>query len=122
MVTVGQFPPDFRTRAVNTDGATIHVRAGGRGPAVVMLHGFADTGDMWAPLATALATERTIVVPDLRGMGLSSHPEAGYDKKTQGADVARVLDSLGIEKTDVVAHDIGNMVAYAFTAQYPSRV
>ena len=122
MADVGQFPPGFRTQDVNTDGATIHVRIGGQGPAVVMLHGFADTGDMWGPLATALAPERTVVVPDLRGMGLSSHPADGYDKKTQGGDVARVLDTLGIEKTDVVAHDIGNMVAYAFAAQYPYRV
>lgn len=87
-----------------------------------MLHGFADTGDMWAPLAAALAPERTVVVPDLRGMGLSSHPDAGYDKKTQGRDVARVLDTLTIQTSDVVAHDIGNMVAYAFAAQYPQRV
>ena len=116
------FPPDFRTEQIKSDGATIHVRIGGQGPAVLMLHGFADTGDMWAPLAAALARERTIVVPDLRGMGLSSHPDAGYDKKTQGRDVARVLDTLTIQKSDVVAHDIGNMVAYAFAAQYPQRV
>ena len=116
------FPSDFRTEAIETDGATIHVRIGGRGPSVVMLHGFADTGDMWAPLAAALAPERTVVVPDLRGMGLSSHPEAGYDKKTQGGDVARVLDTLHVRKADVVGHDIGNMVAYAFAAQYRDRV
>jgi pimeloyl-ACP methyl ester carboxylesterase len=116
------FPADFRTEQIKSDGATIHVRIGGQGPAVLMLHGFADTGDMWAPLAAALARERTVVVPDLRGMGLSSHPDAGYDKKTQGRDVARVLDTLTIQKSDVVAHDIGNMVAYAFAAQYPQRV
>src|SRR5262245_51241841 len=101
-VGVRPLPSDFRTAQITVDGATIHVRVGGQGPAVVMLRGFADTGDMWAPLAGALARERTVVVPDLRGMGLSSHPEGGYDKKTQGADVARVLDTLGIEKTDVV--------------------
>ena len=122
MVGVGEFPSVFQTRNINTDGATLHVRVGGQGPAVVMLHGFADTGDMWVPLAAALAPGRTVVVPDLRGMGLSSHPEDGYDKKTQGDDVARALDKLGIQKTDVVAHDIGNMVAYAFAAQYPHRV
>ena len=87
-----------------------------------MLHGFGDTGDMWAPLAAALAHDRTIIVPDLRGMGLSSHPETGYDKKTQGGDIARVLDALKIQKAHVVAHDIGNMVGYAFAAQYPERV
>ena len=116
------FPAGFRTEQINSETALIHVRIGGQGPAVVMLHGFADTGDMWASLAAALAPNRTVVVPDLRGMGLSSHPEAGYDKKTQGGDVARVLDALKIQRADVVAHDIGNMVAYAFAAQYPERV
>ncbi len=116
------FPPGFRTEAIKTDGATIHVRIGGRGPAVVMLHGFGDTGDMWAPLARALAGSHTIVVPDLRGMGLSSHPPGGYDKKTQASDIARVLDQLKIQKTDLVTHDIGNMVGFAFAAQYPDRV
>ena len=48
------FPPSFRTQNTKTDGATLHVRSGGQGPAVVMLHGFGDTGDMWAPLAHAL--------------------------------------------------------------------
>ena len=85
------FPSDFRTEDIATDGATIHVRVGGKGPAVVLLHGFGDTGDMWAPLAKELAQSHTVVVPDLRGMGLSSHPEGGYDKKTQAGDIARVL-------------------------------
>jgi len=112
----------MRVEEVETDGATIHARVGGQGPAVVMLHGFGDTGDMWAPLATALVADRTVVVPDLRGMGLSSHPDRGYDKKTQGHDVARVLDRLKIETADLVTHDIGNMVGYAVAAQYPARV
>jgi pimeloyl-ACP methyl ester carboxylesterase len=86
------FPPAFQTREIATDGATIYARTGGQGPTVVMLHGFGDTGDMWAPLAALLAKDHTIVAPDLQGMGLSSHPEGGYDKKTQAADIAHVLD------------------------------
>jgi pimeloyl-ACP methyl ester carboxylesterase len=115
------FPSGTRVEEIDTGGVTIHTRVGGVGPAVVMLHGFADTGDMWAPLAAALIGKR-IVVPDLRGMGLSSHPPAGYDKKTQAQDIARVLDKLGIDKADLVTHDIGNMVGYAFAAQFPARV
>ena len=110
------------TRADAVGGATIHVRVGGKGSAVVLLHGFGDTGDMWAPVAAALVDKHTVVVPDLRGMGLSSHPENGYDKKTQGADVAAVLDALKIDKAALVTHDIGNMVGYAFAAQFPARV
>ena len=87
-----------------------------------MLHGFGDTGDMWAPLAAELVGKHTIVVPDLRGMGLSSHPEGGYDKKTQARDIALVMDQLNIEQADFFTHDIGNMVGYAFAAQFPGRV
>jgi pimeloyl-ACP methyl ester carboxylesterase len=119
---VESFPAGFRTQRIPTDGATIYVRVGGTGPAVVLLHGYGETGDMWAPLAAELARDHTVVVPDLRGLGLSSRPPGGYDKKTQGHDVARVLDALKIDRTTVVAHDIGNMVAYAFAAQYPDRV
>jgi pimeloyl-ACP methyl ester carboxylesterase len=122
MAEIQPFPPGFRNEEIPTNGATIHVRVGGQGPAVVMLHGFGGTGDMWAPLAETLMRDHAIVVPDLRGMGLSSHPEDGYDKKTQGGDVAHVLDQLKIQKVDLVTHDIGNMVGYAFAAQYPDRV
>jgi len=75
---------------------------------------------MWAPLAAELARDHTVVVPDLRGMGRSARPESGYDKKTQGRDVAGMIDALGIERADLVTHDIGNMVGYAFAAQYPT--
>ncbi len=116
------FPPAFRIEDIDINGATIHVRVGGQGPTVILLHGFGDTGDMWAPLAAALANDHTVVVPDLRGMGLSSHPEGGYDKKSQARDIASVLDKLHIQKGELVTHDIGNMVGYALAAQYPDRI
>lgn len=118
---VQPFPPSFRIQDIQTDGATIHVRVGGKGPAVVLLHGFGDTGDMWAPLAADLARNHTVVVPDLRGMGLSSHPEDGYDKRMQAADVRSVLTQLGIDHAAVVGHDIGTMVAYAYASRYPDK-
>jgi pimeloyl-ACP methyl ester carboxylesterase len=116
------FPTGFKTRAIATNGTTLHVRVGGRGPAVVLLHGYGETGDMWAPMAANLAKDHTVVGPDLRGMGLSAKPAGGYDKKTQGADIAGVLDVLKIERADLVTHDIGNMVGYAFAVQNPQRV
>src|SRR5215471_11307554 len=122
LAEVRAFPPTVRGQEIQTDGAMIHVRVGGSGPGVVMLHGFGDTGDMWAPLAAKLVGNHTVVVPDLRGMGLSSHPESGYDKKTQARDIALILDKHKIDKVDLVTHDIGNMVGYAFAAQYPDRV
>jgi pimeloyl-ACP methyl ester carboxylesterase len=119
---VKPFPAGFRTQQIKTDnGSTLHVRTGGHGPAVVLIHGFGDTGDMWAPLAAELARDHTVVVPDLRGMGLSSHPAGGYDKRTQAADVRAVLTQLSIDRAAIVGHDIGTMVAYAFAARYPDK-
>jgi pimeloyl-ACP methyl ester carboxylesterase len=116
------FPPGFHIQEIAAHGVTLHVRVGGRGPAVVLLHGYGETGDMWGPMAADLVRDHTVVVPDLRGMGLSSRPAGGYDKKTQGEDIAALLDVLKIDKADVVAHDIGNMVAYALAAEHPDRV
>jgi pimeloyl-ACP methyl ester carboxylesterase len=115
------FPANFRTQEIQADGATIHVRVGGQGPAVVLLHGFGDTGDMWALMAAELAHDHRVAVPDLRGMGLSSHPAGGYDKKTQAADIRSVLTQLGIDRAAVVGHDIGATVAYAYAARYPDK-
>jgi pimeloyl-ACP methyl ester carboxylesterase len=114
--------PGFTVRDVATNGTTIHVRSGGTGPAVVLLHGYGESGDMWGPLAIDLAKDHTVVVPDLRGLGLSAKPAGGFDKKTQAGDVAGVMDALGVARADVVAHDIGNMVAFQFAAQHPERV
>src|SRR5467141_5132967 len=118
---VPSFPASFKTRTISTRGAQIFVRVGGQGPAVVLLHGYGETGDIWAPLAARLARDHTVIVPDLRGMGLSSHPAGGYDKKTQAADIRSVLTQLGIDRAAVVGHDIGATVAYAYAARYPDK-
>ena len=119
---VQPFPSTFRDQEVATNGTTLHVRVGGQGPAVVLLHGYGETGDMWQPLAADLVRDHLVIVPDLRGMGLSARPAGGYDKKTQGQDIAGLLDALKVETTDLVTHDIGNMVGYAFAAQHRARV
>jgi pimeloyl-ACP methyl ester carboxylesterase len=116
------FPPTFRTQEIKTNGTTLYVRVGGKGPAVVLLHGFGDSGDMWAAVAAKLVKDHTVVVPDLRGMGLSAHPDIGYTKKNEAVDIAGVMDALHVDKADLVTHDIGNMVGYALIAQYPARI
>jgi len=121
-LAVEPFPPSFHANEIKTNGTTLYVRVGGHGPAVVMLHGFGDTGDMWAPVAKVLMKDHTVVVPDLRGMGLSAHPDTGYTKKNEANDIAGVMDALKIRKADLVTHDIGNMVGYALAAQYPDRI
>jgi pimeloyl-ACP methyl ester carboxylesterase/quercetin dioxygenase-like cupin family protein len=116
-------PSGFQSKTVHSPaGADIFVRWGGKGPVVVLIHGYAENSDSWAPLAANLMKDHTVVVPDLRGIGKSSKPEGGYDKKTQAKDIRAVVTSLGYDKTFVVAHDIGNMVAYAYAATYPDKV
>ena len=116
-------PSSFQAKTIHSpEGADIFVRWGGSGPVVVLIHGYAENSDSWAPLAADLMKDHTVVVPDLRGIGRSSKPADGYDKKTQAKDMRAVVIALGYDKTFVVAHDIGNMVAYAYAALYPDKV
>ena len=114
-------PPGFRTQEIETNGTILHVRIGGMGPAVVLIHGYGDTGDMWAPLAADLMRDHTVIAPDLRGMGLSAGAADGFTKKNQAEDIAGVMNALHIERADVVGHDIGNMVAFAFAEAHQDR-
>lgn len=116
------FPQGFRTQEIATNGTTLHVRVGGSGPPVVLLHGYGDTGDMWTPLAADLAKDHTVIVPDLRGMGLSARAETGFTKVNEAQDIVGMMEALKVPRADVVAHDIGNMVAYALAARHPDRV
>jgi pimeloyl-ACP methyl ester carboxylesterase/quercetin dioxygenase-like cupin family protein len=116
------FPKEFKSQSVASNGTTIYVRVGGSGPAVVLLHGYGETGDMWVPLAADLARDHTVIVPDLRGMGLSAPATGGFDKKNQARDVAGVLAALKVARIELVAHDIGNMVAFAYATANPQSV
>jgi pimeloyl-ACP methyl ester carboxylesterase len=116
------WPAVFQAQQMAVSGGTQYVRVGGQGPAVLLLHGFGDTGDMWVPLAEILVKDHTVIVPDLRGMGLSSHQDGGYEKTAQARDLAGILDKLGVHNVALVTHDIGNMVGYPLAALYPARV
>src|SRR2546425_2350266 len=116
-------PSSFQAKTVHSpEGADIFVRWGGTGAVVVLIHGYAENSDSWAPLVADLMKDHTVVVPDLRGIGKSSKPTGGYDKKTEAKDIRAVVTALGFDRTSVVAHDIGNMVAYAYAAMYPDKV
>jgi pimeloyl-ACP methyl ester carboxylesterase len=122
VAAIEPYPAGFHSTTIQTNGTGIYVRYGGSGSAVVLLHGFGDTGDMWAPLAAVLAKDHTVIVPDLRGMGLSAHPDTGYTKKNQAMDITGVMDALKVERAALVTHDIGNMVGYALAVQFPKRI
>ena len=122
MMAISSWPEAFAARQMAVTGGTQYVRVSGKGPGVVLLHGFGDTGDMWVSLAAALNKDHAVIVPDLRGMGLSSHPEGGYEKVAQARDLATILDQLDLADLALVTHDIGNMVGYALAALFPQRV
>jgi len=121
-MAIEPYPAAFQTKTIETNGTSLFVRFGGQGPAVVLLHGFGDSGDMWAPLAAVLVKDHMVIVPDLRGMGLSAHPQTGYTKKNQALDIAGVMDALKVERAALITHDIGNMVGYALAVQFPKRI
>jgi pimeloyl-ACP methyl ester carboxylesterase len=119
--SAGKPPAGFTEKFADVNGVRLHYYIGGKGSAVVLLHGYAQTSHMWAPLMPLLAQHHTVIVPDLRGAGDSSKPESGYDKKNMAVDIHGLLASLGIQRAAIVGHDIGLMVAYAYAAQFPQE-
>ncbi|MGZ3517545.1 MAG: alpha/beta fold hydrolase [Vulcanimicrobiaceae bacterium] len=118
------FAAGFRSKTVQVDGRTVYYRIGGEGPVVLLVHGYADTGDMWSPLAPSLAKDHLVIVPDLPGLG-KSRPEsdtATYDKASVARTLHVLLNALNVHQEPVVGHDIGLMVAYAYAAQFPDEV
>jgi pimeloyl-ACP methyl ester carboxylesterase len=114
--------PPFKVHSVPVDGATVSVSLGGSGPPLLLLHGYAETSQMWKPLAAKLKDRFTIIAPDLPGIGNSSIPRTGIDMKTSAERVHAAVNALGFKKVRVVGHDIGLMVAYAYAALYPQEV
>ena len=121
-VSATDFGPGFKTQSVPVDGGTLSVAVGGSGPAVVLIHGYAESARMWKPLAKTLAPRFTVIAPDLPGFGDSSIPKSGLDMKTAAQRVHTAVTSLGHNRVRVVGHDIGLMVAYAYAAMYPQEV
>jgi pimeloyl-ACP methyl ester carboxylesterase len=118
------FAPGFTERTVSVAGRPIHYRRGGTGPTVLLVHGYGDTGDMWAPLVPELARDHDVIVPDLPGLGASrpDPADAKYDMATVARSLHGLMTTLGVPRAAVVGHDIGLMVAYAYAAQFPTEV
>src|ERR1700685_1534456 len=110
------------SRTVKIDGANLHYLTAGHGPALVLLHGYAETSLMRKPIIPSLAQRLTVIAPDLPGIGDSDIPAAGLDMKNAAIRLHDLAKSLGVQKAEVVGHDIGLMVAYAYAAQFPAEV
>ena len=104
------------------NGIRLHYLQAGSGEPVVLLHGFGQTSHMWRPLIKELAKNHTVIAPDLRGYGRSAAPADGYTKTAMARDVHALVTRLGHKSIELVGHDIGLMVAYAYAAQYPTEV
>ena len=111
-----------QSRFAEANGVRLHYLIAGQGDPVVLLHGYAQTSHMWLPLIAKLARSRTVIAPDLRGIGESATPPDGYTKAVMAEDIRALMQSLGLKRIRIVGHDIGLMVAYAYAAQHPAEV
>jgi pimeloyl-ACP methyl ester carboxylesterase len=112
----------FVSRTAVVDGVTLHYLTGGHGAPLILLHGYAETSRMWRPIIPALAKRFMVIAPDLPGIGDSEIPASGLDMKAAAIRIHALARSLGVQKAEVVGHDIGLMVAYAYAAQFPTEV
>lgn len=115
-------PANFKHQMAKVNGINIHYVIGGTGEPLVLIHGFGQNWYMWNRLLPELSKHFTVIAPDLRGVGESDRPAGGYDKKNMAKDVHELVASLGYKSINLVGHDIGLMVAYAYAAQYGSEV
>ena len=115
-------PPGFTHATANVNGVDIHYVKGGQGAPLVLLHGFGQNWYMWNRLLPELSKNFTVIAPDLRGVGESGKPDSGYDKKTMAVDIHELVKKLGYKSINLVGHDIGLMVAYAYAAQFEPEV
>jgi pimeloyl-ACP methyl ester carboxylesterase len=108
-------------RDAEVQGVKLHYLTSGHGAPLLLLHGYAETSLMWRPLMPSLAERFTVVAPDLPGIGDSAIPADGLDMKGAAVRIHALMSSLGFQKAEVVGHDIGLMVAYAYAAMYPAE-
>ncbi len=110
------------SRTAEVNGVKLHYLTAGRGTPLILLHGYAETSRMWRPIIPALAERFTVIAPDLPGIGDSDIPAEGLDMKSAAIRIHDLAKSLDVQKAEVVGHDIGLMVAYAYAAQFPAEV
>lgn len=114
--------PDFTVRMVATNGIEANVAIAGTGPAVLLLHGFPHTWQLWREVMGPLAQRHRVIAPDLRGLGASTRAQDGYDAGTLAADAEGLLDALGETSASVVAIDAGAPPAFLLAMRRPERV
>ena len=119
--------PGFEQKRIQTPGAVINLRVGGKGPPVLLLHGNPLTHVMWHKVAPRLAERFTVICSDLRGYGDSSKPEGGdghrnYSKRAMAADQVEVMRELGFSRFAVAGHDRGGRVVHRMCLDHPDAI
>lgn len=114
--------PGFQNKYANVNGVQLHYVEGGTGSPLICLPGWPQTWYSFHTIAPQLAGQYRVFIIDIRGMGSSSKPAAGYDKKTMAQDIFELINQLGLEKVNILGHDIGGMVAMSFAFNYPEIV
>ena len=122
MASIDSNPFNVTFGRAEVNGIRIYYRIAGSGEPVVLLHGFPETSKAWRKVMPALAAHYTVLAPDLRGFGDSDRPDAGYDKRTVAEDVHQLVQQLGLGPINLVSHDVGMMVGYAYASAYPAEV
>lgn len=119
--------PGFESHYVPTREGQVFARVGGKGPPLVLLHGFPQTHVIWHRMAPELAKTHQVIAMDLRGYGWSSAPRGGpphetYSKRAMAEDVLAVIDQLGHTRFALVGHDRGARVCYRLALDHPGRL
>jgi haloacetate dehalogenase len=117
----------FEARRIDTAETSIHLRVGGEGPPLLLLHGYPQSHVMWHRVAPRLASRYTVVCPDLRGYGDSGKPPSdpthlAYSKRKSALDMVEVMATLGFARFRVVGHDRGGRVTHRLCLDHPQRV
>jgi len=112
----------FQSRYISVNGVRLHVSEAGSGSPVILIHGYPQSGEIWRQVAPALAKSHRVIVPDLRGMGLSEVARGGYDLANVSEDIHQLTKTLGIAHVEVVGHDWGGAVGATYALRYPDEV
>ncbi|MFE6755570.1 alpha/beta fold hydrolase [Streptomyces sp. NPDC057684] len=115
-------PPRVDLRRVKANGIELNVALAGHGPALLLLHGFPHTWQVWSEVLAPLAAHHLVIAPDMRGLGASERAAQGYDANTLAEDARALLGSLGVSSAAVVALDAGVPPALSLALHHPHLV
>ncbi len=116
------FADTFTSRYVDIGELRLHAVIGGKGPPLLLVHGWPQTWYQWRLVMPALARDFTVIAVDQRGIGLSDKPESGYDAGSEANDMVALMDALGYKRFAMVGFDTGMPIAYALAADHPERL